>query len=259
MPKTPRAFLSLMKKMWKAARFRRFYREWLTRPSRPHFKMKKKCPDCQLVNFEDAAHCLRCRKTLVEVVTGAPDAARKSFSKAKLLIRAGSLLTAIVIALLGFYLTMLVSAKRLTYDEQKTVERSLRLLDGKGFDRDVFVLRYMTAYRGTDNWLNASTRDENAYAATNFPFEIMTVYQDFFTIPMDDTERAAILLHEAQHLKGADEKEAYEFVWKNRKRIGWTKDKYRNSIVWRNVRRQTKEIAPHLFVCDVNEFADCTE
>ena len=221
--------------------------------------MKKKCPDCQLVNFEDAAHCLRCRIPLVEVVAAEPRAAPKSFFRSKLFIRAGSVLTAVLIALLGFYLTLLVSAKRLSYDEQKSVERSVQILENKGFERDVLLLRYVTAYRGTDNWLNASTREENAYAATNFPFEIMTVYPDFFNIPLDDTERAAILLHEAQHLKGADEKEAYEFVWKNRKKLGWTKEAYGNSIVWRNVRRQTREIAPHLFVCEINEFADCTE
>lgn len=223
--------------------------------------MKKKCPNCQLVNFEDAANCLRCRSELVEIAVFDRDggASSRSFFRSKLFIRAGSILTAVLIALVGFYLTLLVSAKRLTYDEQKSVERSIRILEDKSFESEVFLLRYATAYRGTDNWLNASTREENAYAATNFPFEIMTVYQDFFTIPLDDTERAAILLHEAQHLKGGDEKEAYEFVWKNRKRIGWTKQAYGNSIVWRNVRRQTQEIAPHLFVCPANDFADCTE
>lgn len=221
--------------------------------------MKRKCPACQLVNFEDAAHCLRCRKSLVEVGAAKPGAAPRSFFKSKLFIRAGSLLTAVSIALLGFYMTLLVSAKRLSYNEQKSVERSIRVLEDRGFERDVFLLRYLTAYRGTDNWLNASTRDENAYAATNFPFEIMTLYPDFFIYPNDETERAAILLHEAQHLKGGDEKQAYEFVWKNRKQLGWTKEAYGNSIVWRSVRRQTKEVAPHLFVCEMNEFADCTE
>jgi hypothetical protein len=87
----------------------------------------------------------------------------------------------------------------------------------------------------------------------------MTIYPDFFTYPVDETERAAILLHEAQHLKGADEKEAYEFVWKNRKRLGWTKEIYGNSVIWLNVRKQTREVAPELFVCPANEYADCTE
>ncbi len=221
--------------------------------------MKKKCPNCKLVNFVTAENCLRCEFELIEVSTLTASEAKKSFFSSKLLIRAGSLLTAIIIALSGFYLTLIVSAKRLEYEEKKTVERSILILEEKGFSKEVFLLRYLTAYRGTDNWLNASTREENAYAATNFPFEIMTVYPDFFTYPKDDVERAAILLHEAQHLKGADEKEAYEYVWKNRKQFGWIKENYGGSVIWRNVRNQTKEIAPNLFVCELNEYADCTE
>lgn len=87
----------------------------------------------------------------------------------------------------------------------------------------------------------------------------MTIYPDFFEYTQDDTERAAILLHEAQHLKGADEKEAYEFVWRRRKQLGWTKENYRDSVVWRNVRKQTIEFAPNLFICDGSESGDCTE
>jgi hypothetical protein len=70
----------------------------------------------------------------------------------------------------------------------------------------------VAVFRANDNWLNASVEKENAYAATNYPFEIVTIYPDFFRFTVDDTERAAILLHEAQHLKGKDEKESYEFV-----------------------------------------------
>ena len=221
--------------------------------------MKKKCPNCKLINFATAENCLRCQCRLEATTRQAASGTTKSTLGSKVLVRAGGLLVAIFIALFGFYMTLIVSAKRLAYEETKTVERGISILEQKGFSSEVFLLRYLTAYRATDNWLNASTREENAYAATNFPFEIMTVYPDFFTFPKDDTERAAILLHEAQHLKGADEKEAYEFVWKNRKQLGWTKDKYGGSIIWRHVRKQTREIAPHLFVCEVNEFADCTE
>jgi len=167
------------------------------------------------------------------------------------------LLVAVLIGLFGFYMTLLVSAKRLDYEEKKAVERAILILEDKGFSEEVFLLRYLTAYRATDNWLNASTREENAYAATNFPFEIMTIYPDFFQYPKDDLERAAILLHEARHLKGADEKEAYEYVWKNRERLGWTRENYAGSVVWRNVRRQTQEIVPELFTCGKNEFSDC--
>jgi hypothetical protein len=87
----------------------------------------------------------------------------------------------------------------------------------------------------------------------------MTLYPDFFTVPLDDTERAAILLHEAKHLQGKDEKAAYEFVWKNRKQLGWTSDKYKNSEIWQNVRNQTRQYSPYLFVCGDKEAGDCSE
>jgi hypothetical protein len=221
--------------------------------------MKKKCPNCQLVNFETAENCLRCRRDLVEISTGGPSPARKSIFRSKLFVRAAGLMAAIFIALFGFYMSLSVSAKKLAYEEKKKVEDAVLILEDKGFGRDVFLLRYVTAYRGTDNWLNASVEKENAYAATNFPFEIMTLYPDFFQYPQDDTERAAILLHEAQHQKGADEKQAYEYVWKNRKKLGWTRESYSGSVIWLNVRRQTREVAPELFNCGANEYEDCTE
>lgn len=219
--------------------------------------MNRKCPNCKLINFATAENCRRCEYNFIE--TSSFDASEsKSFFKSKLL-RVGGLIFALLIGLFGFYMTLLVSAKRLEYEQTKTVERAVQLLDSKGFSSEVFYLRYLTAYRATDNWLNASTRDENAYAATNFPFEIMTIYPEFFTVPRDETERAAVLLHEAQHLKGADEKEAYTFVWKNRKQLGWTRDLYANSILWRNVRKQTKDLAPELFTCKGKDYDDCTE
>lgn len=133
------------------------------------------------------------------------------------------------------------------------------MLSEKGFSDEVFLLNYVTAFRADDNWLNASVAKENAYAATNYPFEIMTLYADFFTYPIDETERAAILLHEAKHLQGKSEKEAYEFVWKNRWKLGWTRDKYAASPVWQNVRKQTREIVPELFNCSEKPLGDCTE
>ena len=221
--------------------------------------MNKKCPNCQLVNFATAENCRRCEYNLQETSTFTQSEAKKSFFRSKIFLRAGGLFFAICIALLGFYLSLILSATRLEYNEKKSVERAVSILEDKGFDREVFLLRYLTAYRANDNWLNASVEKENAYAATNFPFEIMTIYPDFFQYTQDDTERAAILLHEAQHLKGADEQQAYEFVWKNRQKLGWTKENYGNSIVWRNVRKQTKEVTPELFICQLNDYGDCTE
>ena len=181
------------------------------------------------------------------------------FLQTKILKRITVLIFVCIFTLLGFYLSLIVSAAKLTYSEKKIVEPAIAVIKQKGFSDEAFLLEYVTAFRSNDNWLNASVEKENAYAATNFPFEIMTLYPDFFTAPVDDTERAAILLHEAQHLKGADEKEAYEFVWRNRQKLGWTKETHGNSIVWRNVRQQTRDYAPNLFVCDWNEAGDCTE
>ncbi len=217
--------------------------------------MKKRCSNCQLVNFSHSSECVRCQYDLIEVSTDA----KNSPSKSTIFKRAIVCAAVCFIALLGFYLSMLFTSASLKYEEKKQIQNAVKILKVKGFDTEVFLLKYLTSFRGDDNWLNASTKFENAYAATNFPFEIMTVYPDFFIYPADDTERAAILLHEAQHLKGADEKEAYEYVWRNRKRLGWTKETHGNSIVWRNVRRQTQEFAPNLFVCDWNKGNDCTE
>ncbi|MEO6050633.1 MAG: hypothetical protein ABIP78_04795 [Pyrinomonadaceae bacterium] len=76
---------------------------------------------------------------------------------------------------------------------------------------------------------------------------------------MDDTERATILLHEARHLAGENEHDAYEFVWKNRKPLGWIEEKYAASVVWQNVRKQTRDNADNLFVCNRIELSHCTE
>lgn len=220
--------------------------------------MKKLCPNCRLVNFPQASECVRCRFSLLEAAT-APVAAEKSAVKSNFLRRAVICVAVCILTVFGFYLSMILTSATLKYEEKKQVQAAIAVLEAKGFDREVFLLKYLTSFRGNDNWLNASTREENAYAATNFPFEIMTVYPDFFNYSTDDVERAAILLHEAQHLKGADEKEAYEYVWRNRRQLGWTKEFYSRSVVWQNVAKQTREYAPNLFVCDVNQGGDCTE
>jgi hypothetical protein len=220
--------------------------------------MKKKCPNCQLVNFSHSEECARCQYNLVEV-SSLPEQTKNANLKFTILRRALVCAAVSFAVLLGFYLSLIFTSSSLNYDEKKQIEKAIAILDEKGFSKEVFLLEYLTKFRANDHWLNASTKFENAYAATNFPVEIMTVYPEFFTVTLDDTERAAILLHEAQHLKGADEKEAYEFVWRERKRIGWTKQTHGNSVIWLNVRKQTAEYAPNLFVCDWNEANDCTE
>ena len=219
--------------------------------------MNNRCPHCHLVNFPHISNCGRCgaeisTHTLLEN-TAEP---RK---KAGFLTRAAVCAGVCLAMLLGFYVSLITSAKKLTTDEKAAVRRAVAVIEETGFNKEAMLLNTITAFRGTDNWLNASVAKENAYAATNFPFEVMTLYPDFFTYPADDVERAAVLLHESKHLAGKNEHDAYEFVWKNRKQLGWTKERYADSPVWSNVRRQTLENVPELFVCEKNDFQDCTQ
>ncbi len=217
--------------------------------------MKKKCPRCNLVNYQTASECARCGSALLD---GAADEAREKRGP-NLLRRAVVCLIVLFAALGGFYASMVFSAKGLGYDEKRSIYGCIQILERQGFADEAFLLRRLAVFRSTDNWLNSSVVKENAFAATNFPFGIVTVYSDFFTYPVDDVERAAILLHEAKHMQGADEPEAYEFVWRNRKKLGWTTEIYSNSTVFLEIRKQTKEYAPGVFVCDVNPNGDCTE
>jgi hypothetical protein len=218
--------------------------------------MNRKCLGCGLINYLTAQNCTRCGSSLGESENISP---KQGFLKSSLAKRFAVCVAVLVAALLGFYGSLILSADSLGREEQLRVQAAVRILEQRGFTNEVLLLKYFTVFRSNDNWLNASVEKENAYAATNFPFEIITVYPDFFTYPVDDTERAAILLHEAKHLEGKDEKDAYEFVWRNRKRLGWTAEDSRRSLIWRETRKLTKEYVPAMFVCDFSDYGDCTE
>ena len=166
---------------------------------------------------------------------------------------------AALLALFAFYLSLIATSAPLEVNERLTVERSIALLEQKGFDREAFLLRHAVAFRATDNWLNSLTKEDKAYAATNFPFQIVTLYADFFKKTTDDTERAVVLLHEAQHLQGADEKAAYSYVWEHRAQLGWTQLSHGTTPSYVTIAEQTREIAPELFRCYDKVFDDCTE
>ena len=114
--------------------------------------------------------------------------------------------------------------------------QAIKVLEQAGFSREVVMLRHFANYRATDNWWNRYQGHQQAYAATNFPLGVVTLYRPFFTVAVDDTERAAILLHEAQHLFGAGEEEALQRVWDEKDRIGWTADTYGDTKVWKNTK-----------------------
>jgi hypothetical protein len=221
-------------------------------------QMDKKCPRCSLNNRSGSRSCARCLLELQEVTTE-PEPVRRA-GLARRLVRRSVVLTLIcVVTISAFYLSLILSARPLSAEERSHVETSIDILERAGFRTEAYYLRYYTFFRGNDNWLNTLVPKENAYAATNYPFEIMTLYPDFFVYTADDVERAAVLLHEARHLQGFNEEDAYEFVWKNKKRIGWTKANYGHSAVWQNVRKQTMDLKPGLFICGFNDYGDCHE
>lgn len=161
--------------------------------------------------------------------------------------------------LLIFYLSLVTTSRTLQPYEMETVDRAILVLEKKGFDAEVFLLRHATTFRGGDNWLNALTLEENAYASTNRPFPIITLYSDFYNKTQDDTERAMVLLHEAQHIRNKNEKEAYEYVWRHREKLGWTVLSHGTTPTFVTVEMQTREYSPHVFSCPEKLWGDCTE
>jgi hypothetical protein len=155
--------------------------------------------------------------------------------------------------------SLLITSLPLANHQKAKVDAAIAILESKGFDREVYVLKNFTLFRSSDNWLNAIAGQENAFAATNMPFGVMTLYPDFYSRTNDDTERAMILLHESRHMLGDNEDGAYGFVWKNRAKLGWTQLGHGTTETYTSVELLTRQFAPALFNCPDRLWSDCTE
>ncbi len=164
-------------------------------------------------------------------------------------------MTCVILAI--YYLSLLLTSESIKLQQRQAVDRAITVLEQKGFGKEAFVLRHVVSFRTTDNWWNMQVGHHDAYAATNFPFEVLTLYPEFFDVATDDTERAAILLHESYHLFGSGEAAALEGVWRNKSRIGWTADKYGETKVWKNTKDLTTSEVPQLFRCGTDGKTDC--
>jgi hypothetical protein len=167
------------------------------------------------------------------------------------------ILSATLLLLFASYMSLLITSDDLGFDQRQIVQKAITILGQKGFAREAFVLDHLTIYRETDNWWNKYVGHHDAYAATNFPFEVVTLYPEFFEDAVDDNERAVILLHEAYHLFGSGEEAALEKTWRQKERLGWTADKYAQSRVWKNTRELTMNRVPTLFQCGPDSHSDC--
>jgi len=164
-----------------------------------------------------------------------------------------------VLAIIAFYLSLVSTSLPPTNAERAQIDRAVQLLADRGFSDEVFLLKGTTTFRGTDHWLNSFIEKENAYASTNFPFQIVTLYSDFYNRAEDDTERAMVLLHEARHLMGEDENQAYAYVWRHRKQLGWTMRTHGMTESYVTIEQLTREMAPEIFNCPTKAWEDCTE
>lgn len=217
-----------------------------------------KCLNCGLVNFASAPACKRCGATR-DMLADVDELALKDKRAGSGLLQSLLRITALsLLLLLCWHVSITFTSESLSFDERQSVERAIDVLEARGFTANAFVLRYLTRFRASDSWWNRWVGHDQAYASTNFPFEVVTFYPGFYKTPIDDTERAAILLHESYHLFGYGEAGAFERAWKNKAQLGWTEDRYGQTKLWANVRDNTQVSAPHLFRCGPSGQADCT-
>ena len=182
-----------------------------------------------------------------------------SYRKRSLVSLVCTSMLAALIALGVFYSSLIATSQPITAEQYAEVNDAIELLEAKGFDREVFLLRNTAEYRRSDNWFNSAMLNADSYAATNFPFQIVTLYPDFYSKTTDTVERAMVLLHEAKHLESKDENAAYSFVWQNRARLGWTQLSHGTTPTYITISEQTRENAPELFTCPERLWNDCTE
>lgn len=219
----------------------------------------KKCPHCGLVNFAEALECRRCR-TLLGSETFDVAGEASTTPGAQSLARRGLIVAATCVAILCvFFTSLFASSEGMTPDQARDVRAAIDVLSARGFSQEAMVLSRLVSFRTTDNWWNRHVGHANAWAATNFPFAVVTLYPPFFDLAVDDTERAAILLHEAQHVLGAGEDAALADVWREKRRLGWTADRYGSTRVFKNTREWTEKSAPAMFRCGSDGRADCYE
>lgn len=225
---------------------------------------RKKCPQCGLVNPSHDENCRRCGQSLIDVEVSAvepefPASEVQPVKKKKAALRISWIFGTTLILLFAAYMSLLLTSEDLPFDQRQTVKAAVNVLEQRGFSRQAFVLKHLVRYRATDNWWNGYVGHHAAYAATNFPFEVVTLYPEFFDTTVDDTERAAILLHESHHLFGSGEEAALEGVWRAKSRLGWTASKYGTTKVWANTRDLTAAGVPQLFTCGSDGHSDCTQ
>jgi hypothetical protein len=208
------------------------------------------------VNASTDETCRRCGETLN--LDGEPLIEEVVVEKRRSLLKRATWIAGTTLLLLFVaYMSMLLTSDDLPFEQHQIVDRAITVVESKGFSKQTFLLKRLVRYRATDSWWNRYLGHRDAYAATNFPFEIVTLYPEFFEATTDDLERAAILLHEAEHLLGAGEEKALEATWRNKGKLGWVEANYGQTRVWNNTKELTQRQLPDLFTCGPDGKSDC--
>jgi len=229
-------------------------------PNQTAHQSRQKCPNCGLVNAGSDDLCRRCGAALdaddnAKLSTAEPaDVVPKKRGFLKRLVW---VLATTLILLVIWYASLLISSDGLQPDQREKVQRAIAVLQQQDFNREAFILKHLAVFRSTDSWWNTYVGHRDAYAATNFPFEVVTLYPEFFDIPVDDKERAAVLLHESCHLMGSGEEAALGATWRNKRQLGWTLDRYKQTRLWNATELLTKAQFPYMFQCGPDGQSDC--
>ena len=88
----------------------------------------------------------------------------------------------LILLFLG-YTSLITTSDPILPNQEEQVVKAIEVLERKGFSNEAFVLRRLVRFRATDNWWNRYIGHQSAYAATNFPFQVVTLYPQFFSDP----------------------------------------------------------------------------
>lgn len=219
-----------------------------------------KCTECGAINFGADHSCRRCQAVLPlppPVSAAAPEVeSATGRGLGQWLLWIAGVTVAILAASYG---SLIVTSSGLSGEEKAMTDEAIAVLERTGFSNEAFVLQHVVSFRGTDNWWNGYVGHQSAYAATNYPFFVVTLYGPFFKTATDAVERASILLHESHHVLGDDEDAALRRSWLERTQLGWTSERYGDTRVWKNTREWTMRSLPVLFQCGVDGESDCLQ
>src|SRR6185295_18978529 len=115
-----------------------------------------KCSECGLVNTAADEICRRCGAPVTSAET--PQQITEPVSepedqpkKRGFLKRLTWILGATLIALIAWYISLVLTSDALQPEQKQKVESAIAILQQQGFAREAFVLKYLTTFRSSDN------------------------------------------------------------------------------------------------------------